>query len=201
MDDIVKQAMAKWPSVPSVYGWLSLDARGHWLIKGDRISNPVITAFIARNYLRDDRGAWYFQNGPQRVFVSLASTPFVVRHEATDTGERLLTHTGQPVAKLTGAWLDDQGRLVLMTDAGPGVLDDRDLEGFLSHLTDSRGKPLDDAALESALEALQHGQTADLALRWRDALVHVQPVRAADVPGQFGFMRIPDPPSGEEVCT
>jgi hypothetical protein len=30
MDDIVKQAMAKWPNVPACHGWLGLDARGHW---------------------------------------------------------------------------------------------------------------------------------------------------------------------------
>lgn len=201
MDEIVKQGMAKWPSVPSVYGWLSLDARGNWLIKGDRITNPVIAAFIGRNYLRDDRGGWYFQNGPQRVFVSLDYTPFVLRHEMTGAGERLLTHTGQPVEILSGAWIDDEGHLVLATEAGPGVLHDRDLEGFLSHFTDGRGQPLTDAALESALETLQQGQPADLALRWREALVPLQPVRAWDVPGQFGYVRVPDPPPGEEVCT
>ena len=26
MDEIVKQAMAKWPNVPHCYGWLGLDA-------------------------------------------------------------------------------------------------------------------------------------------------------------------------------
>jgi hypothetical protein len=201
MDDIVKQGMAKWPNVPAVYGWLSLDARGNWLIKGDRITNPVIAGFIGRNYLRDDRGGWYFQNGPQRVFVSLEYTPFVVRHERADTGEALLTHTGQPVGTLAGAWLDDHGRLVLATDAGAGVLHDRDLEGFLFHFTDSRGQPLTDEALESALETLQRGQAADLALRWREALIPVQPVQASDVPARFGFVRVPDPPAGEEVCT
>ena len=30
MDDIVKQALAKWPNVPHCYGWLGLDARGNW---------------------------------------------------------------------------------------------------------------------------------------------------------------------------
>lgn len=29
MDDIVKQAMVKWPNVPDCYGWLGLDARGN----------------------------------------------------------------------------------------------------------------------------------------------------------------------------
>ena len=41
MDDIVKQAMAKWPNVPHVYGWLALDRRGVWRIKGDAVTNAV----------------------------------------------------------------------------------------------------------------------------------------------------------------
>ena len=35
MDDIVKQAMAKWPNVPHCYGWLGLDARGNWYMRDD----------------------------------------------------------------------------------------------------------------------------------------------------------------------
>ena len=35
MDDIVKQAMAKWPNVPDCYGWLGLDARGNWYMRDD----------------------------------------------------------------------------------------------------------------------------------------------------------------------
>ena len=33
MDDIVKQAMAKWPNVPACSGWLGLDARGQWYLR------------------------------------------------------------------------------------------------------------------------------------------------------------------------
>ena len=36
MDDIVRQAMAKWPHVPHCYGWLGLDARGNWYMRDDR---------------------------------------------------------------------------------------------------------------------------------------------------------------------
>ena len=83
MDEIVKQGMAKWPNVPSVYGWLGLDRRGHWLIKGERIANTIVADFIGRNYERDDRGRWFFQNGPQRVFIALDYTPFVYRMRGT----------------------------------------------------------------------------------------------------------------------
>ncbi len=71
MDDIVKQGMAKWPNVPAVYGWLALDRRGHWLIKGDRIANTIVADFISRNYEHDEQGRWFLQNGQQRVFISL----------------------------------------------------------------------------------------------------------------------------------
>ena len=82
MDDIVKQAMNKWPDVPYCYGWLALDGRGAWRMRnervqqtgllGDKIQNPAMRAFIARNYAQDKRGCWFFQNGPQRVYVNLS---------------------------------------------------------------------------------------------------------------------------------
>src|SRR5690348_9643954 len=60
MDDIVKQAMAKWPNVPHCYGWLALDARGAWRMRdeaaqraqapGDRLGNAALVGFINRNY-------------------------------------------------------------------------------------------------------------------------------------------------------
>lgn len=63
MDDIVHRALARWPNVPDVYGWLTLDARGHWWIRDARLDHPATLAFIARNYQPDAQGAWFFQNG------------------------------------------------------------------------------------------------------------------------------------------
>ena len=97
MDDIVKQAMAKWPNVPACSGWLGLDARGQWHLRDDEVqrigpfagTNPAgrgqrlehekLIAFIGRNYGNCEQGRWFFQNGPQRVFVSLATAPLTGR--------------------------------------------------------------------------------------------------------------------------
>src|SRR5215217_3371689 len=106
MDDIVKQGMAKWPNVPAVYGWLSLDRRGNWLIKAERIGNAALREFIGRNYEPDANGRWYFQNGPQRVYVALAYTPLVVRYEA----DALVDHCGRPFTPRE-MFLDDEGLL------------------------------------------------------------------------------------------
>ena len=94
MDDIVKAALRKWPNVPDCYDWLALDARGDWYmrddrvqhagpfpqVKGSRINHDKLREFIHRNYEADARGAWYFQNGPQRVYVWLEAAPWGAAH-------------------------------------------------------------------------------------------------------------------------
>lgn len=125
MDDSVVRSLAKWPNVPAVYGWLELDRRGNWLIKGSRIGNAALREFIARNYEADSEGRWFFQNGPQRVYVRLAYTPLVVHYE----GDRLFDHCGRAFVAGT-AYLDDEGSVLL--EGGPAIalLDDRDLERY-----------------------------------------------------------------------
>jgi hypothetical protein len=125
MDEIVVRSLAKWPNVPAVYGWLDLDRRGNWLIKGQRIGNAALREFIGRNYASDESGRWYFQNGPQRVFVRLAYTPFVMHYE----GDRLFDHCGRPVRALE-TLVDDEGSVLIRGEHGIGLLDDRDLERY-----------------------------------------------------------------------
>jgi hypothetical protein len=122
MDDIVARSMAKWPDVPDVYGWLSLDRRGNWLIKNERIGNRALREFIGRNYQADARGCWYFQNGPQRVFVALAYAPLVLHFEA----DELVDHCGRPF-RMGQAFLDEEGSVLMLGESGLGLLDDRDL--------------------------------------------------------------------------
>jgi DUF2946 family protein len=122
MDDAVARSLARWPNVPAVYGWLELDRRGNWRIKGERIANVALREFIARNYEADDRGRWYFQNGPQRVYVTLAYAPLVVHFE----GDALIDHCGRPFfAQET--YVDDEGSVLVVQQGKIALLDDRDL--------------------------------------------------------------------------
>ena len=54
MDDIVKQALAKWPAVPHCYGWLGIDARGHWYMRDDRVQ--ALGAFAGGGWQRTENG-------------------------------------------------------------------------------------------------------------------------------------------------
>jgi len=125
MDEAVARSIAKWPNVPAVYGWLALDRRGNWRIKGERVANVALREFIARNYEADEHGRWFFQNGPQRVFVALAYTPFVMHFQ----GERLFDQCGREVsAKET--YVDDEGSVLVAGGGSVALLDDRDLARF-----------------------------------------------------------------------
>jgi hypothetical protein len=131
VDQSVVRAVAKWPDVPAVYGWLALDRRGNWLLKDPggeefgRIGNAALRDFIGRNYAADARGCWYFQNGPQRVYVRLAYTPLIVRHD----GAALVDQCGRLVQG-AAVFRDDEGSILVLGQHGIGLLDDRDLARF-----------------------------------------------------------------------
>ena len=141
MDDIVKQAMAKWPNVPHCYGWLGLDARGNWYMrddgaqalggfasgvpgsKGSLLQHEKLIEFIQRNYTADDEGQWYFQNGPQRVYVELEATPWIWR---VDDEFCISAHDGRP-AQWHACWMDENGWLYCETSIGFGLVHTQDV--------------------------------------------------------------------------
>jgi hypothetical protein len=191
--------MGKWPDVPNVYGWLQLDRRGSWLIKGNRIANAGVTAFIGRNYAADERGRWFFQNGPQRVFVTLEYTPFVV-NTASDASRALETHIGQSIAKISGAWVDETGSLLLRWATGLGVLNDRDLATVSGLFTDLHGKPISDAVLARAFDAEARRHATGVYVDYAGSRVPIGRIQAGEVAQKFGFDPVPRPAEGEPEC-
>jgi len=175
VDDIVKAALAKWPTVPHCHGWLAMDMRGDWYmrddrtqaagpfprVKGSRILHDKLLAFIHRNYAADEAGAWYFQNGPQRVYVTLEAAPFVWRVQQIDGAWRVTAHIGE-AAEVRSVWLDDGGRLFLDTDIGFGLV----------HTLD----------MDLAAQAVEQGD-------WQP-----QSLAFAQMPGRFGYVLRPQPP-------
>ncbi|HEY8356845.1 MAG TPA: DUF2946 family protein [Ramlibacter sp.] len=169
MDDIVRQAMAKWPNVPHCHGWLGLDERGNWYMRDDRaqaagpfpaskgslLRHEKLVEFIHRNYDHDDAGRWFFQNGPQRVYVELQATPWIWR---LAPGPAVTSHTGR-AAQVQGCLVDEAGRLYLHTDLGLGLV----------HTLD----------IEQASDEIERGV-------WQP-----QEVRAHDLPARFGYVLSP----------
>ena len=175
MDDIVQQALIKWPNVPHCYGWLGLDARGRWYLrddavqaqgafphsKGELIERQKLIAFIERNYEADAQGQWFFQNGPQRVYVELECAPWIWRIESDLS---LLSHTGRVAKAAANCLLDDEGRVYVVSDIGVGLV----------HTLD----------VAQVADAIERGAWA------------VQSVCADDLPLQYGFVRSPASANG-----
>ena len=174
-------AIAKWPNVPACYDWLSLDRRGDWRLQGERMTHSGLIQFINRQYGSDESGCWFLQNGPQRVFVALAYTPWVFRREATG----FVSHTGAPTGLLKAVYLDEDGNLLLESELGIGLLDDRDLATFLAECRDGNGELAKDEEIVHLME------TGAGDIRWQGLLV--QTMAAADVPKRFNFNPNPQP--------
>jgi len=173
MDDIVKQAMAKWPNVPHCYGWLGLDARGNWYLrddqaqalggftsglpdaKGSMLRHEKLIDFIQRNYEDDAQGRWFFQNGPQRVYVELEASPWIWRVAEDGT---VTSHTGQ-AAQPRRILADEVGRVFIETDMGLGLVHTQDMG--------------------AVADAVEQG-------RWTP-----EPVRAAELPARYGYVLSP----------
>lgn len=162
MDDIVKAALKKWPNVPHCYDWLALDARGDWYmrderiqhagpfpqVKGSRITHDKLKEFIHRNYLADEHGAWFFQNGPQRVYVELEAAPWVygVQHQGEDW--LVHTHTGTPAEAVRQVLLDEHGRLFLDTELGLGIVHTLDMTAAADAVESGRWVPQEVSSAE-----------------------------------------------------
>jgi hypothetical protein len=193
MDELVRQALAKWPNVPDCYGWLALDGRGQWRLGQERqtITNPSIGAFIARNYVSDESGRWLFQNGPQRVFVDLDYTPWIWRTVPDKAAVALANHLGERFVAPTCAWIDEAGRILLKAQCGPiGALHDHDTEGVLDWIVESSGAPLLADALE---DRLLNWVVPDLALCWPGAAspIRIDRLDSTEVESRFHFVAHP----------
>lgn len=175
MDDNVAAALARWPDVPAVYGWLSLSETGHWRLHpegkgwgvnsgtepfnpepGESIQNEQVLNFINRNYARDNKGRWFFQNGPQRVYVRLDAAPFILHFHTPSLA--LHTHNGLTVTQIQAWWIDERGRLFASTEHGPGMVAGRDAMAVFEALRTLTGTPL----IEKLEEAIMEDATINL---------------------------------------
>ena len=175
-------AIAKWPNVPACYNWLSLDRRGDWRLQGERVMHSGLINFINRQYGCGESGCWFLQNGPQRVFVNLAYTPWVFRRD----GDGFVSHTGQPAGAMQAIHLDAEGNILLATDLGIGLLDDRELTLFLGECRDAEGGVPDEQAFLDLMNGLAS------TIYWQKT--SIQPIAAVDVKKRYKFNPQPQAP-------
>jgi len=202
MDEQVLRSLIKWPNVPHCFGWLALDRRGQWRMRdefaqanqlaGSIIQHIALNEFISRNYACDYSGRYFFQNGPQRVFITLDATPFIARIIPSESGPQLLTQCGTEISP-HGALSDEKGNIYIA--------------GFIPQ---SLSEHIDSAVFtktESLTVALLHDHDLDLfseqsqvqedacsfrgSWLWDGKDLPIEPIHSTELSKRFHFVKVP----------
>jgi hypothetical protein len=203
MDEQVLRSLVKWPNVPHCFGWLALDRRGQWRMRdefaqanrlaGNVIHHTTLNEFISRNYAHDSLGRFFFQNGPQRVFVTLDATPFVARIFPSESGPQLLTQCGTEI-KPQSALSDEKGNIYITGLFQQSLSDQINGEVFTK--------------AESLSVALLHDHDLDLfsdqsklmedacsfrgSWQWKGNQLPIEPIHSSELANRFNFIKVPN---------
>lgn len=207
MDEQVLRSLIKWPNVPHCFGWLALDRRGQWRMRnefvqqnnlpGNPIHHTALNEFIARNYACDKTGRYFFQNGPQRVFVNLDSTPWIVRIVPSDIGTQLLTQCQTPF-KPQSALSDESGNIYIAGLAKQTVYED---ESETSSHHDFIQKDCLSVALLHDHDLGLFSELAKLreevcsfggSWNWHGETLPLDPIHSEELSQRFGFIQKPN---------
>ena len=157
----------------------------HLRLPGDVIRHPALLAFICRNYGQDAQTCWYFQNGPQKVYVTLEATPFIAR---TDPLCGFVLHTGEPMSRPERAWITDEGIFILKENDRIAQIDDRDIAECLTNLRLDGAKLADERLLAWLADPLAAGH---LSLMLGEQTIAVEKLVNPDLPAFFGYQPNP----------
>ena len=206
MDEQVLRSLIKWPNVPHCFGWLALDRRGQWRMRdefaqannlpGNAIQHTALNEFIARNYACDTKGRYFFQNGPQRVFITLDATPWIVRIIPTGAEPNLLTQC-QSSFKPQSALSDESGNIYIT-----GLV-----KNTVDESADAENTSNDFIQIECPSIALLHDHDLDLfadlaklreeacsfggSWSWHGETLPLDPIHSDELSERFGFVKKP----------
>ena len=202
MDEQVLRSLIKWPNIPHCFGWLALDRRGQWRMRdefaqanklaGSVIQHAALNEFISRNYACDALGRYFFQNGPQRVFITLDATPWIARMIPGENGPQLLTQCGTEI-KPHSALSDEKGNIYITGIIVQSLSDQIDSFVF--------------AKTESLSVALLHDHDLDLfsnqskvmedacsfrgSWQWDGEDLPIEPIHSLELSDRFHFIKAP----------
>lgn len=202
MDDQVLKSLIKWPHVPSCFGWLALDRRGQWRMRdeyaqanqlaGSIIQHTALKEFISRNYAHDSLGRYFFQNGPQRVFISLDATPWIARIIPSECGHQILTQCGAEI-KPHGALSDERGNIYITGSVLQSHSDQVDGTIFTKTASISVALLHDhDLDLFSDQSKVQEDACSFKgSWQWNGKDLPIEPIHSKELSQRFHFIQIP----------
>ena len=202
MDEQVLRSLMKWPDGPHCFGWLALDRRGQWRMRdeyaqanqlsGNVIQHTALNEFIARNYAHDSLGRYFFQNGPQRVFVALDATPWISRIVPGENGLQLLTQCGTEI-RPHGALCDEKGNIYIAGLVQQSKSDQIDSAIFTKSESISLALLHDhDLGLFSEQSEVQEDACSFKgSWKWDSKDLPIEPIHSIELSERFNFVKAP----------
>ncbi|QWD63829.1 DUF2946 family protein [Polynucleobacter sp. MWH-UH2A] len=204
MDEQVLRSLIKWPNVPDCYGWLSLDRRGQWRMRdefaqqnglpGQVIEHTALKEFIYRNYACDDLGRYFFQNGPQRVFISLSIAPWIARIIPSNDAQKIVTQCHTEISP-TSALSDEQGNIYIAGSVKQSICIDLTTQEFKTEDCTSVAL-LHDHDLDQFSELAKLREEACSfggSWNWQGRQLALDPIHSSELSERFGFIKDPEP--------
>ncbi|MEY4495103.1 MAG: hypothetical protein RL744_167 [Pseudomonadota bacterium] len=202
MDEQVLRSLIKWPNVPDCFGWLALDRRGQWRMRdefaqanqlaGSVIGHTALNEFISRNYACDSLGRYFFQNGPQRVFITLDATPWIARIIPSENGPQLLTQCATEI-KPQGALSDEKGNIYI-TGIIPQSLSEQN-DGMVFSQTESLSLALlhdhDLDLFSNQSKVMEDACSFRGSWQWKGRDLPIEPIHSLELSERFHFVKVP----------
>jgi hypothetical protein len=161
-------------------------------LPGNVIQHAALNEFIGRNYAHDSLGRYFFQNGPQRVFITLDATPWIARMIPSEGAYRLLTQCGTEM-KPHSALSDEKGNIYITGLISQSLSDQIDGTAFTK--------------TESLSVALLHDHDLDLfseqskvqedacsfkgSWQWGGKDLPIEPIHSEELSHRFHFIKAP----------
>ena len=202
MDEQVLRSLIKWPNVPHCFGWLALDRRGQWRMRdefaqankltGSVIQHAALNEFISRNYACDALGRYFFQNGPQRVFITLDATPWIARMIPGENGPQLLTQCGTEI-KPHSALSDEKGNIYITGIIAQSLSDQ--IDSFVFTKTESLSVALlhdhDLDLFSNQSKVMEDACSYRGSWQWDGEDLPIEPIHSLELSDRFHFIKVP----------
>ena len=204
MDEKTLQSLLKWPDVPDCFGWLALDRRGHWRMRneyaqanklpGSIVEHQPLNNYISRNYVRDPLGRYFFQNGAQRVFITLDTSPWIVRINQTPDGTQIQTQC-ESIFEPKSALSDELGNIYIVGLTSVNILRESSPSSFIqkTELTVGLLHDHDLGLFADCAKIQEQACSFGGSWSWHDQILALEPVHSKELSEQFQFEKNPKP--------
>ena len=202
MDGQVLRSLIKWPNVPHCFGWLALDRRGQWRMRdefaqanqlaGSVIQHTALNEFISRNYACDSLGRYFFQNGPQKVFITLDATPWIARIIPGEDGLQLLSQCGTKIKPVSA--LSDENGNIYITGLIPQSRSNENNSAVFD-TTESLSVALlhdhDLVLFSNQSKVIEDACSFKGSWQWNGQTLPIEPIHSIELGERFHFIKVP----------